>query len=269
MTLALKKTTIKYCLAGILSTFGLAGNAHAIAIGQSEATLDWSSLTVTTSNSNMIVNLDWVSDTVYAGYSGYSLNESIEDYGDGVPITPINVSISGPEAYASAAMSDSTMNAQAHAQGSGSAGSAYADSFSERYWDFLVEGDGTVTFTIDYTLSTSARTEYLFEEADGYAELYLELLKYDVNYNIADSVSDYLYSFAFAYDGNSEEDELSGKLSISMDFMDGDEGSFYAWVFADASHLSEESPVEVPEPASFWLLLSGLAGFAARKRITH
>lgn len=271
----LSKSVILPSLSAALLTFGLIGNAQAIAIAESSAFIDWSSLNYFSDNPDMIVDVDFYGPYNYVvsqasndtTSSGDGFVDNIDTYEPG----PLSSAGSVAGAQASASSDEGNLNAAAKAKGTGTAG--YSDAYGESYRDveFFTEGSGTVTFQINYMINAFAASQYFDEEAGAYAEIFAGILDQDG----WDIVYDWISTEALAIDENGgEANSREGVLTLSTYVDDpnsfGLGGLFYAGVLSDAYQYSIDSPqqdtVAVPAPSSLLLMLGGLAGFMVRKK---
>lgn len=243
-----------------LMAVGVMSNAHAIAMGSASSSIDWSTMSIATAN-GVSVSLD----------TEFSVNEtftSANNTAGGSQFSGL-LTYDGSDSLGYSAVSGSAGSASARANGlsglsvasgTGVAGGASASSYASRSAEFTVAGSGLVTFTFQYVLSAIAMSQELFENAYAYADALL----FVENVSAGVSLESSNFTEASATDGSSDglAGPMSGFLSVSMLFADGDYGYLFTDTYTGADQNSNAAvlPVAVPAPASILLILAGLLG---------
>jgi hypothetical protein len=218
------------------------------------ADVDWSSLQVSLdSGMSMTVYSDTYSGSYsYADNSDWEQGEQIHELSGFVDTGAIiNLSNAKSTANTDSSLLTSTAYATQSAGGSGAEG-AYADSSSWRDGEFGISGDGYVQFEIGYELEVDLSASGA-EEASGISLAHLFLSN---DSTVDEHYEEDFLEYTISNSAGGLLDNVSGTLTVSVYFNDGDFGYFYAGTDCGAE--------VIPEPCT--VLLFGLGGVLVGKR---
>jgi len=117
---------------------------------------------------------------------------------------------------------------------------------------------GTITISVDYTMSVTLDTS-LDYEAFGYSSLELVLHGQDLSYS--KGIDD---SWLETFDGLDGVVDISSIFTVSLDFLPGETGDFHLYAFSEG--FAGPLGTVVPEPSTYILLGTGIAGLIAWRR---
>ncbi|MFZ4779710.1 MAG: PEP-CTERM sorting domain-containing protein [Terrimicrobiaceae bacterium] len=246
-------------LAGVLSMTEM---AEAKGSAESAATITWSDLKVTTSP-GMSLNYSgkqWQSVSVTATVPGLVQSDarSTQDWSW---ITAQADAFTGTALAIGAAAVTLPVNNESGRLGghsfaaSNGGGRSVVDSSATHGIDFTVTGGGVLTLEVPYSLDIDMRVDNSQDLVSALAGAALLIINHDTRLN-QNSWLDYSWS-GFP---NHFTDTRSGILSVSLGFGDGETGSY------EMSTNAWDSATSVPEPSTFILLGSSLAGLILYKR---
>lgn len=262
--LASRLCSLVFSLCLLLTVVFGARAAYAAASAESVASIDWDGLITP----DLGVLMTWTSQWTPQGSSSYGYASGPGLFDSDYAVLPgwvdtsatRTVSTSRGNATGSAYTNSSELLEATRAE-SDIGGSFYSSALADRYGGFTVSGSGGISVSADYDLSYALTSDRPYPADYAYADSSVYLYLY--NYNTGGYAYLYDYMGANTYSNPPSEwtGSRSGTLAGRVDFSDGDLGYFYTDVYNDAGANSV-----VPEPGTFLLFGTGLAGLAGFRR---
>jgi hypothetical protein len=265
----LRRTLWASIFALLLVSVLSASLAYGLATSTNVATIDWANLEITYEPT--ILSIDWIAqwNSSYASADSSTLPR-VEDREDapywGYTDATANVTGSSGQAQGDAYTDDplivDPLLYESTFASSDLGGWYEANAWAWRWGAFQVtSGSGYITINVPYTLSVQLNASRLGEYAEGSSSAELGFENWNTTFQ--DVVSDNINNWITGIDSDSEN--RSGVLTVSLFFNEWDEGQFGTGV---DNYAYVDSPI--PEPSTFLLVFAG-AGFIGvvflRKRL--
>ena len=221
------------------------------------ATIDWSTFKITPIDTgNGLPSLIWNNQDDYSRESLFfrdSVDETASNWSTGTSVAEI-ASESTVITSASASTSVNEIKADASISGSIPNPLYLAESSSQRYGNFTVQGNGRLLFQANYNLAAEANSS-LGISASSHS---LATFSLSSSSNAGD-----VQAFSKEIFGGSSALTETGVFSAALDFQDGSTGNFGTFV---KTEISSFKAFYIPLPPAFWLFGSSLAGIIALRR---
>jgi len=251
----------------LVTLFIFASQSEALVVADASTTLDWSSLTITLSP-GMSFAWQWYYSNAYSKIDVDSVQVAYDDKSaaswDGWD-ADLNSTASYPGIYHESINNASGLLSVYSELNNAGFEVLDATGWVQRTGRFIVTGNGTVSFSIDYQFDTFASNTGP-DRGSAAAKAVLSLNNLD-NYNgyFGDvAVEAYLSSFAVLSSGQTVSKTDAGTMTVSFDFTDGQRGEFITQGGAFTHYYPLAKPV--PEPSMLSLLGCALAGLVLLKK---
>ena len=183
------------------------------------------------------VSPDWVDDSAYVNYGSSSLS----GWGRAETANPTDTD---PGLIASRAYAESNLG-----------GYAFVQNMPHQTGTFTVSGNGTITLEVPYSLNVNLIAANLSEYASAVAEAFAVLsISAGPRTSAREQISQLVNGAVFY------NEKRSGTLSLSLQFTDGQKGTFMTLAHTEGSAYS------VPEPSTLLLIGGGIAGLMLQRR---
>lgn len=227
--------------------------AMAISTGEAIVTIDWSSLTITTTG-GVVAYDPWSSSYADVSNSVVELDQGLEEL-SGIVDTSASASVAG--AMSEAKTTDGNLFARSYTDPvPGMTSWTWADASRDYYLENLGTSTGDVTLTLDYYLDLNLSTGSTGDWADGWAYASVQIFNDSTN----DDTESWDELWKLVFDGDDFNGVYTGALSATLGFEPGEVGNFT--IYAAAA-----SNARAPEPSTALLFGVGLLGWGLFRRV--
>lgn len=251
------KSIIIFCIVAVV--LAVSSPVFALATSYSKTVLDWSTFEYSYTGTG----ISWDSDSQGNSLSVFVTDSTSISAGDsdGAPgwgDTSADVSISN--AWAEGWTTGLEVGGEVYADTAGQTSTYWADSMATttRLGSFSVTGNGTLTFSVDYSIEQELTTESAGESAEGNTGAYLYLEGHQ-GYDASET----LMTNSVA-NGDSFSDSENGTFSVSLDYSDEDRGTLYAELYNNYARV--ETVVPAPGAVLLGGIGVGLVGWMRRRK---